>query len=151
MPISSSQPIDFASIAIEMRSTVARWYNAEIEIINPNTREQEWDEVTNEYISDSAEIVWSGVGRVQPISAARTPNLDISEGAIRSVRIQVPYDANLSLIRKGMQVRITGGGEDAVLETVILTVRSAVNSSYGWNRTIECDADVKNVLTPEGS
>jgi hypothetical protein len=134
-----------------MRAAVARWYNAQIEIINPNTREQEWDEVTNEYISDSAEIVWSGVGRVQPISTTRTPNLDIAEGAIRSVRIQVPYDANLSLIRKGMQVRVTGGGEDAVLETVILTVRSSVNSSYGWNRTIECDADVKNVLPPEGS
>lgn len=153
MPISSSHPIDFASIAIEMRSAVARWYNAEIEIIDPNIREQHWDEFTNEYIYDSEQIVWSGSARVQPISTARTPDLDIMQGAVQGVRIQVPYDANLSLVRKGMQVRITDGGEDVVLENLILTVRSAINSSYGWNRTIECDADVKSTADniPGGS
>jgi hypothetical protein len=153
MPVSSSQPIDFAKIATEMRSTVARWYNAQVEIINPNIREQHWDEFTNEYIYDSEEIVWSGNARVQPINAARTPDLDIMQGGVQSVRIQVPYDANLSLVRKGMQVKITNGGEDAVLENLVLTVRSAINSSYGWNRTIECDADVKSTADniPSGS
>jgi hypothetical protein len=153
MPVSSSNPIDFASIAIQMRSTVARWYNAEIEIIDPNTREQNWDEFTNEYIYDSEVIVWSGAARVQPVSTVKLPDVDIMQGAVQTVRIQVPYDANLSLVRKGMQVRVTNGGEDAVLEDLILTVRSAINSSYGWNRTIECDADVKSTADniPGGS
>jgi len=49
------------------------------------------------------------------------------------------------LIRKGLQVKVTDGGEDHVLESLQFVVSSAVNSSYGWNRTIECDVDVKSV------
>jgi hypothetical protein len=145
MPVSSSSPIDFARIAAQMRSTVALWYNAEIEIIDPNTREQTWDEFTNEYLDEPESIIWSGKARVQPVRYESTPDLEIMQGAVQAVRIQVPYDADLSLIRKGMQVRITNGGEDAVLENLVLTVRGAINSSYGWNRTIECEADVKSV------
>ena len=151
MPVSSSSPIDFASIAMEMRAAVARWYNAQIEIIDTNIREQEWDEFTNDYISNSETVIWSGSARVQPIKTERLPDMDIMQCAVRGVRIQVPYDANLSLIREGMQVRITDGGEDVVLENLILTVRSAINSSYGWNRTIECDADVKSTADSGGS
>jgi len=151
MPVSSSSPIDFASIATEMRAAVARWYNAQIEIIDTNIREQEWDEFTNDYISNSETVIWSGSARVQPIKTERLPDMDIMQGAVRGVRIQVPYDVNLSLIREGMQVRITDGGEDVVLENLILTVRSAINSSYGWNRTIECDADVKSTADSGGS
>jgi hypothetical protein len=145
MPIPSSNPIDFAAIAVEMRGTVARWYNAEIEIIDTNLREQTWNEFTNTYGETTETVVWSGNARVQPIRSERLPDLDVMQGAVRSVRVQVPYDASLALVRKGMQVRITSGGEDAVLDDLILVVRSAINSSYGWNRTIECDADVKSV------
>jgi len=145
MAISPDSPIDFAAIALEMRGTVARWYNAEIEVIDTNLREQTWDEFTNSYGSSTETIVWSGKARIQPIRSERLPDLDIMQGAVRSVRVQVPYDASLDLVRKGMQVRITSGGEDAVLDDLILVVRSAINSSYGWNRTIECDADVKSV------
>ena len=35
MAISASTPIDFAKIATEMRTIVARWYNAQIQIIDP--------------------------------------------------------------------------------------------------------------------
>lgn len=145
MPVSSSQPIDFAKIATEMRATVAKWYNGSIQIIDTNIREQTWNEFTNTYGTDTAAVVYSGSARIQPINSARMPDLDIMQGGVQSVRIQVPYSANLSLIRKGMQVRIVSGGEDAILDDLILTVRSAINSSYGWNRTIECDADVKSV------
>ena len=145
MAISKNSSIDFAKIALEMRSIVARWYNAEIEIVDTNLREQTWNEFTNSYGSSTETVIWSGKARVQPIRTERLPDIDVMQGAVRSVRVQVPYDANLDLIRKGMQVRITSGGEDAVLDDLILVVRSAINSSYGWNRTIECDADVKSV------
>ena len=153
MPVSSSQPIDFASIAIQMRSAVARWYNAEIEIIDPNMNEQFWDEHTNEYVYDPADILWSGPARIQPISQARTPDMVITQGAIQAIRVQVPYDANLPLIRKGLEVKVTNGGEDKVLESLQFVVRAAITSSYGWNRTIECDVDVRSVAdsTPGGS
>jgi len=145
MAISKSAPIDFAAIATEMRDIVARWYNGEIEIIDPNLREQSWDMATNTYDTTSEVVLYSGSARIQPLREARTPDIGIAQGAIHGVRIQVPYDASVGFIRKGLQVRVTNGGEDAILEDLKFVVKSAINSSYGWNRTIECEVDVKSV------
>ena len=145
MAISRSTPIDFAKIATEMRTIVARWYNATIQIVDPNTESQVWDPSTNTYTGDSATVLWSGSARIQPLRGASSPNLGVTQGSIQGIRVQVAYDADLSLIRKGLQVKVTGGGEDAVLEDLQFVVSSAINSSYGWNRTIECDVDVKSV------
>lgn len=145
MAISKNSFIDFAKIANEMRGIVARWYNAEIRIIDPNTRDQAWDIDTNTFTNTPATVLYTGKARIQPISTARTPDLGVTQGGIQSIRVQVPYDENLPLIRKGLQVEVLNPGEDITLGSLQFTVRSAINSSYGWNRTIECDADVKSV------
>jgi len=145
--ISKSTPIDFAKIALEMRDIVARWYNATIQIVDPNVRDLNdyWNPATNTYSQGTETLVWSGSARIQPVSSASEPDLGITQGAIESIRVQVPYDNTLGLIRKGMQVVVTDGGENHVLESLQFVVLSAINSSYGWNTTIECDADIKAV------
>ena len=145
MPISSSNLIDFAAIAVEMRGAVARWYNAQIKIIDPNIGDEVWNPATNAYTGTAAVEIYSGVARIQPIRNARTPDLGVTQGAIESIRVQVPYDASIGLVRKGLQVQVVSGGEDATLQDLQFVVRSGINSSYGWNRTIECDVDVKSV------
>lgn len=145
MAISYNTLIDFAKIASEMRSASALWYNAEVEIYDPNLRDVQWDPVTNTTTGNTEVIVWSGKARIQPVRTTATPDIGVAQGAIRGIRLQVPYDSELDLIRKGLQVRVTDGGEDKVLEQVEFVVKSAINSSYGWNRTIECDVDVKSV------
>ncbi len=147
MAISKNTGIDFAKMATEMRTIVARWYNAKIQIVDPNTREMNdyWDPETNSYSQATEVVLYTGSARVQPVRNARTPDMSIGQGAVESVRVQVPYDASLGLIREGMRINITDPGEDAVLSGLQLVVRSAINSSYGWNRTIECDVDVKSV------
>jgi len=147
--------IDFQAIAREMRETVAHWYNAEIEIIDPQTRQSsaEWDPVTNEYGSSTDSVLWSGNARIQPIgmTGARLTNMTVMQGAIKNIRVQVPYDADLPLIRKGLEVRVVSGGEDAVWQNMRIIVNAAVNSSYGWNRTIECELDTRSPAGAEGS
>jgi hypothetical protein len=145
MAISKNTPIDFAKIATEMRSIVARWYNAQIKIIDPNIGDEVWDPATNTYTGTAAVEIYSGPARIQPIKNATMPDLGITQGAIESIRVQVPYDATIGLVRKGLQVQVVSGGEDATLQDLQFVVRSGINSSYGWNRTIECDADVKSV------
>lgn len=145
MAISKSSYIDFAKIATEMRGIVARWYNADIKIIDPNVGDEVWDPETNTYTGNAAVEIYSGKARIQPIRNARTPDLGITQGAIESIRVQVPYDATIGLVRKGLQVQVVSGGEDATLADLQFVVRSGINSSYGWNRTIECDVDVKSV------
>lgn len=147
MPIPADSPIDFARIAMEMRDVAARWYNAEVQVVDPNVRDLNdyWDPETNDYSQGAETLVWSGKARIQPIRSASTPNLGVTQGGIESIRVQVPYDPTLTLVRKGMQVVVVDGGENHVLESLQFVVRSAVNSSYGWNTTIECDVDVKAV------
>jgi len=139
MPIPADSPIDFARIAMEMRDAATRWYNATVDIVDPNAREVEWDPETNAYSNDPEVTIWSGRARVQPIAVASTPDIGISEGAIQRVRVQVTYDDTIGLIRKGMRVRVTDGAQNVNLEGLELVVRDAINSSYGWNTTIECD------------
>jgi hypothetical protein len=140
--------IDFQAIAREMRETVAHWYNAEIEIIDPQTRQTsaEWDPVTNDYAESPEIIIWSGPARIQPIglTGARLTNMTVMQGAIKNVRVQVPYDEELPLIRKGLEIKVVDGGQDQVLNDLRMIVNSAVNSSYGWNRTIECELDTRS-------
>lgn len=144
--------IDFQAIAREMRETVAHWYNAEIEIIDPKNRELsgEWDPVTNDYEDVPDEMVWSGPARIQPIgiTGARLTNMAVMQGSIKNIRVQVPHDEELPLIRKGLEIKVVDGGEDQVLNDLRMIVNSAVNSSYGWNRTIECELDTRS--TPDG-
>ena len=144
--------IDFQAIAKEMRETVAHWYNAEIEIIDPKNRELsgEWDPVTNDYEEFPDEVIWEGPARIQPIglTGARLTNMAVMQGSIKNIRVQVPYDEELPLIRKGLEIRVVDGGQDQVLNDLRMIVNSAINSSYGWNRTIECELDTRS--TPDG-
>ena len=146
MAISKNAGIDFAKIATEMRAITKRWYNASIEIVDPNLREQTWNEFTNSYGSSTESVLWSGSARVQPIGSESLVDLDIAQGSVRSVRFQVPYDESLPLIREGLQIVVTDGGQDTVLESLMFVVTGSINSSYGWNRTIECSVNLKSTV-----
>jgi hypothetical protein len=137
--------INFEGIAEAMRKTVAFWYNATVDVVDPSTENLVWNISTNSYTGDAAVTVWTGTARIQPVSMPTIVSNDIRETSVVSVRIQIPYDNSLDLIRKGMSVRVTDGGENHYLEDLEFTIKSALNSSYGWNTTIECEVDAKSV------
>jgi len=145
MAISASSPIDFEKIAQEMRSTVERWYNATVQVVDPNTGNLVWNISTNSYTGDAATVIWSGTARIQQISLPQIKSNDVRETSIMSIRVQIPYDNSRELIRKGLSVRVTDGGENHNLADLEFTVKSAINSSYGWNTTIECEVDAKSI------
>lgn len=148
MPISRSSKIDFAAISSEMATIAQRWFNATIEIVDPDVEGQTWNPATNTYTGSSETVLWSGEARVQPLGVGENPQADygFSSAGIRRVRIQVKLDPSRNFIRKGLRVRVTDGGTDVELEQLDFVVTNAVNSSYAWLRTIECDADVKNTI-----
>lgn len=152
MAISPNSPIDFARITSEMRGTVARWYNASVQVVDPDTGDLDWDIDTNTFTGDSATLIWSGPGRIQQISLPQIRSNQVMETSIVSIRIQIPYDNTREFIRKGMAVRVTDGGENHDLADLEFTIKSAINSSYGWNTTIECEVDAKSIANgDEGS
>jgi hypothetical protein len=146
MAISKNSKINFAAISAEMSGIVARWFNGRIQIVDPNLENLVWDEWTN--TSTGSEIVlWTGEARIQPISY-NTGNPDGGKSvlATRRVRFQVPLDETRAFVRAGLMVRVTDGGQFTDLQDLQFNVSSAVNSSYAWLLTIECEADVKSEL-----
>lgn len=140
-----SQPdVDFGAIGSEMASTTTAWMNATIQIIDPNVRDSNWDEWTNTETNNPVVTLWEGRARVQQLSSTAVAEAGMVMAGVRRVRVQVPLDVDAGFIRKGLQVIVVNGGNDYVLEDMRFTIVSAVNSSYAWVRTIECEADVKS-------
>lgn len=145
MAISKNSKIDFAAISAEMGSIAARWFNGTIQIVDPNLDDLTFDPWTNTS-TGSETVLWSGDARIQPFNMA----MDVESGKAilgsRRVRFQVPLDETRGFVRKGLMIRVTDGGEFSDLEDLQFTVSSAINSSYAWLLTIDCEADIKSGL-----
>ncbi len=141
----TSGAVDFASVSAHMASTMLSWMNATVQIVDPNTAEGEWDPFTNTETGGEPTVLWQGPARIQHLSSEATPVVGYSQVGIRGIRLQVPMDPDLGFVRKGLQVIVTDGGSDVELEQLQFVITSAINSSYAWVRTIECEVDVKSV------
>lgn len=142
-----NQSINFEAIGAEMAAVSYAWMNAEVEIFDPNLSETDWDPFTNSETPGAPVTIWSGRARIQPLSTATNPVVGYAQSAVRRVRVQVPLDSAAGFIRKGLRLRVTSPGNDYALENLVFTINDAINSSYGWLRTLMCEADVK--LGPE--
>lgn len=146
MAISKDSAINFSAITAEMSWVTERWMNSTIKIVDPNLENMTWNEWTNTMSGSEIEL-WEGRARIQPISSITgLPDVGMSQGAVRRVRIQVPLDETRGFVRAGLQVRVVDGGEFADLENLQFVINSAVNSSYAWLMTIDCDVDVKSEI-----
>lgn len=146
MAISKDSAINFSAITAEMSWVTERWMNATIKIVDPNLENMTWNEWTNTMSGAEIEL-WEGKARIQPISSITgLPDVGMSQGAVRRARIQVPLDETRDFIRSGLQVRVVDGGEFADLQNLQFVINSAVNSSYAWLMTIDCDVDVKSEI-----
>lgn len=145
MGVFTSGAINFAAISGEMRSTMLPWMNGTIQIVDPNIGEQEWDAFTNEYSTNTSEVLWQGPARIQHLSSTQIASVGMSEIGVRGIRLQVPMDLDMGFVRKGLQVIVIDGGSDPELEQLQFVVKSSINSSYAWGKTIECEVDIKSV------
>ena len=147
MAISKSSKIDFAAISSEMAGIASRWFNGTIQIIDPNLDSLTFDPWTNTSTGTET-VLWTGEARIQPISYnTGDPDSGKSTLATRRVRFQVPLDETRPFVRAGLEVRVTDGGKFPDLVNLQFNISSAVNSSYAWLLTIECEADVKSELS----
>jgi len=135
---------NFPSISKVMGEATSLWMNGRIQIIDPNLADLDWDEWTNQMVG-SPRVVWEGEARIQPIRNAdiQTPEVGFSSAAIRRVRIQAPLDNAREYVRPGYQVKVLDGQLFPDLERLDLVVMTALNSSYAWLATIDCEVNAK--------
>lgn len=145
MGVFGSGSINFQAIGSHMAATALPWMNGSIQIVDPNIEDSTWDPFTNEYTGGTSSVIWSGPARIQHLTSETLPDVGMSQVGIRGIRVQVPLDESAGFIRKGLQVIVTDAGNDYELEQLQFVVTSAINSSYAWLRTIECEVDVKSV------
>jgi hypothetical protein len=148
MGVFANSGVNFSEISSEMGKTLLNWMNATIQIIDPNTGDANWDPFTNTETGSEPTALWQGKVRIQSLrssNATSTPEVAYSQIGVRGMRVQMPIDAEIGFIRKGLQIVVIDGGNDPELEQLQFIIESAINSSYAWNRTIECKVDIKSV------
>lgn len=129
-----------------------RFKNAKVSLIDPSLVTTTYDPVTNTETTTGDPVVVADVpARVQPfrvsndLSANGTGN---PSGEIR-IRVQLPRESYTGRIQRGWQVRITEATRTPDLETYIFYVDSVVNSSWRASITMECTANLDNILAVE--
>lgn len=140
-----NQSIDFTVAGEVMGLAALQWMNASIEIVDPNIGDETWNEWTNSSTGGEPTVIWSGPARIQHLKNESLPDVGFSQLSIRGIRVQIPIDAAAGFIRKGLQVIVTNPGNDYALADLQFVITSAINSSYAWLRTLECEVDVKSV------
>jgi hypothetical protein len=145
MGVFTSGGMNFAAISTEMRKTMLPWMNATIQIVDPNIAESNWDPFTNTETGGEPTVIWQGKARIQQLTRFTPAEVGYDSTTNRKIRLQVPMDPALGFIRKGLQVIVLDGGSDIELEQLQFVVMASINSSYAWNRTIECEVDLKSV------
>jgi hypothetical protein len=147
MGVFANSGVNFSDISSEMGKTLLNWMNATVQIIDPNVGDSSWDPFTNAEANSEPTVLWQGKARIQPVrsGAMSSPEVGYSESGIRGILLQVPMSEELGFVRKGLQVIVIDGGSDTELEQLQFTISSAINSSYAWIRTIECEVDIKSI------
>lgn len=144
MGVYANSNVDFSAIAFEMGGTIANWFNASVQIVDPNSSESTWDVYTNTEVTAEPTILWEGRARIQPLSNYATPVVGYVELSDRQVRVNLPLDIDAGFIRKGLQIHVIDPGNDYMFSNQVMNITGAINSSYAWARTVMCIVDVKN-------
>ncbi len=137
--------VDTLAISQEMRKSVRQWESALVAIINPGPNDT-WLRDKN-----NAAFIWSGMARVQPyrreVGTATVTNPTTNQ----SVRFQIDFsqDGVIPDILTGWQVivlpeSLTGIElPDPYISSYQHVVRSNLNSSQAWIRTIETQVNTE--------
>lgn len=122
---------------------------AQVEIYNQGTATQVYDAETNTW-SGTKTILYTGPARVQPVNAVSEVQDSYNPTAIKTVRVQLPYNKNtadeasgeMPDIRPNDRMLVTSS-PNAALSKFIYIVTDVLNSSNAWERTLVCRVDAE--------
>lgn len=137
--------INIPAVAAQMRATEESWMNGLIQIVDPNIGDGTFNPITNVISGGEPVVLWQGKARIQHMRAPQSIAGSFENSEIRNVRFKIPLSADIPddvPIREGLQIYVVDGGEDRILEQYHYVVKSGINSSLAWNRTIETSVDL---------
>lgn len=140
--------IDIAGISAAMQPAVMDWFNARIQIVDPDIEGGVYDRKTNTKVRAGRTVLWEGPARIQ---AVRWPNVATAKQeavAARTVIFHIPLDADVDpkLIVEGYRVVVLDGGLSPQFEHGLFVITATTNTSYAWDRRIETIMDQGAVI-----
>jgi len=122
-----------------------------ITIYNEVLSSRTYNATTNTW-DTSETAVWAGKARIQPNTGSTTPNAVGNATSAHQVTMQLDFKGNtltgsngaMTDIRPGNYIIVTDSPVDEQLKKFIYIVRSVINSSNPWQRTIVCDVDMES-------
>lgn len=130
---------------IDELSTIATLgYAAELKIYTIDITEPVFDPITGTYTGGTGETtVWSGSGRVQPISSASNINNNASDTLVQKFRFQI--SARTIDIRPDMYLVVTACSNNPVLLNYKYVIDEVADSSNLIERTFTAHVDTEVV------
>ena len=103
-----------------------------------------YDPVTNTWDS-TASSVWSGNARIQPLSNSSERMVTTNDTFVRQVQVHINFAGNtIADIRPGYYMILNTSPLDPNLTKFVYVVRSVMNSSNPWQRTLICEVDMES-------
>lgn len=124
------------------------YQNAEIEIRNPaaSVVTRDIDAGPSATTSTGDPVVYTRQARVSNTRSNFVVggSSSIDPTGVKSMIIQIPYEKDLTRIRRGWQVRFTDGGRNDRLKDYLFVVESDVDSSHVASITFNVSIDVES-------
>jgi hypothetical protein len=136
--------LSLSGVAREMGRATETWFSGAIQIVDPQIADNasDFNAFTNADTSAGPILIWEGAARIKPIRFPRPATSGFADTELRIIDFQIIIDPAIShAIRKGMQIYVTDGGNDPSLVEFQYVVRTSINGSDNWIRTIQCAVD----------
>ena len=104
-----------------------------------------YNPVTGEGDEPTISVIWSGKARVQHLRSPREFTDTVQNDATRYFRFQLDPADNPPPLFQGVKARVLDGNRDTILESLVYTVNSAVNSSNRAVKTVELATNMRPV------
>lgn len=122
----------------------------DVTIYNEQLATRTYNATTNSWGTGETAI-WTGKARIQPKNVASDRNLVGNNTFVQQVQVDIDFDGNTITgsngamvdIRPGAYIIVSASPIDPMLTKFIYIVKSVVNSSNPWQRTLMCEVDME--------
>lgn len=132
------------------RSVSAGLQICDISIYNENLGGRTYNATTNAWTNTDTKI-WSGKARIQAKTTASDRMIKVNPTSVREVQFQISFNKNtlagsngiMPDLRPGNYIIVNNSPYDSSLQKFSYIIKSVINSSNPWQRTILTEVDME--------
>jgi hypothetical protein len=139
----NTRPVLDPRWAFHHRGVSTSFQICDVNIYNEQLSSRVYNPTTNAWDSTETSI-WAGKARIQPLATAADRNMTGNNTEVQRVEMQIDFaGSSIADIRPGSYVIVSNSPLDANLTKFIYIVKSVMNSSNPWQRTLMCEVDME--------